>query len=130
MADGSWKSMQNIKPGDVIESYNPVTNKTYPNVVISVPIYAANVLITINNELTTDGFEVFYVNSSGAYQWVHASDLKVGDRILNPLTGTNIPVVTISVRNTGNHVVPIYDILGTSGNDYIVDGGYLADKVT
>ena len=128
MADGTWENIINIKSGDVIESYNVKTNKEYPNVVIDVPVYTTKVLYTINSNLTTDGFEVFYTNINGTYQWIHASNLKVGQNIMNPITGKYIKIKTISVLNS-NVSVSLYDIIGASGNDYIVDGGYLADKL-
>ncbi len=129
MADGTWKNIMNIKPGDVIESYNTKTNKEYPNVVIYVPIYTTKVLYTINSNLITDGLEVFYTDTNGTLQWVPASNLKVGENILNPLTGKYINVKTIYKTPTGNYTAYVYDIIGASGNDYIVNGGYLADKV-
>lgn len=117
-----------IQTGDVIESYNVQTNKLYPNVVIDTLKYSANTLYTINGQVTSDGFESFYTNNSGTYEWIAAKDLKVGESILDPQTNKYITIHIITIQNL-SQPESVYDIIGATGNDYIIEGGYLADKV-
>ncbi len=52
----------------------------------------------------------------------------MGDTILDPMTHKSITVSLITIQNLSN-MEPVYDLLGATGNDYIVNGGYLADKL-
>ena len=105
-------------------SYDTRSGKFYTNTVIK----NINFLVTgeylINNEIGTDQGEVFYTSNG---TWTHPNDLKVGDTILDPLTNSWINVT--SVTYTPNQI-RVYDLIESSGNNFIVDGGYLADAVT
>ncbi len=110
-------------------SYDPANHKMYPNVVLAVPVFEIGGTYTINNNVTTDGFEAFYVLRNGTYTWVHTSNLTVGDQIYDPLTGSSLRVNSIKIKNLGCICGRVYDIIGASGNNFIVKGGYLADKL-
>lgn len=120
MASGTTKQIKDIVPGDVVMSYDTATGKLYPNVVLKTINFTVHGEYIINNKVRTDGGEVFYTHDG----WVFASQLKVGDEILNPTTGAWIPVSSVSYENI---YIKVYDIVCASGNSFMVDGGYLAD---
>ncbi len=127
LANGAWIPIQYVKPGYVVMSYNTNTSQLYPNIVVAAPVYSSNTIYTINNNVSTDGFEVFYVKVNNTETWVHASDLKVGEEIYNPLAKKFITIKSITVTPYSSSI-PVYDIVGSEGNDFVVNGGYLADK--
>jgi hypothetical protein len=129
MADGKWVPIESIKIGSVVLSYNPSTSKLYPNVVVARFNYSSNTIYVINGNLSTDAYESFYAMRNGSYSWVRASQLKIGDQIYDPLTGSDIIVESIKISHY-NISIPVYDIIGSEGNNFIVSGGYLVDKVS
>ncbi len=96
----------------------------FSNTVLLVVNFTVNGQYTINNLIGTDAGEVFYTSNG---TWVHPNDLKVGDKILNPITTSWINVTSVSYSQ---RTVKVYDLIGSSGNDFIVAGGYLADLIT
>jgi len=115
MADGSYQQISSIKPGDIVMSYDTANHKMYPNVVLAVPVFDVFGVYTLNNNVTTDGFESFYVMRNGTGTWVHTSNLTVGDEIYNPLTGSYLKVNSIKFTNFGSNNELVYDIIGASG---------------
>ena len=113
-----------IQPGESVLSYDTKTKKMYSNTVLKVVNFTVSGEYFINGMMGTDFGEVFYTSNG---TWTHPNDLKVGDKILDPLTNSWINVT--SVTYTQNQV-RVYDLIESSGNDFIVDGGYLADSTT
>ena len=124
MANGTSIPISQIQPGEALLSYNTKSGKFYTNTVVKVINFTVNGEYLINNLIGTDAGEVFYTSNG---TWIHPNDLKVGDKILNPITNSWINVTNVSYAP---RPVMVYDIIGSSGNDFIVAGGYLADSVT
>ncbi len=69
-------------------SYNPYTNKFYPNVVLKVVHFNVTTIYIINNNITTNAREIFYVfmnNSTENGIWMKTPELKVGYYLYNPI---------------------------------------------
>jgi len=128
LANGSWTPIEDIKAGDIVFSYNTITKQLYSDVVLERPVYLVNQTYTINNNTITDKYEYFYTKlSNGTMKWISAPNLTIGDEIFNPLTNNFILVNSITITNNTN--VLVYDLILNAGNNYIVNGGYLADKM-
>jgi len=128
LANGNWTSIENIKAGDIVLSYNTATKQIYSDEVLERPVYLVNQTYTINNNTITDKYEYFYTKlSNGTMKWISAPNLTIGDEIYNPLTSNFILVNSITITN--NTSVYVYDLILNAGNNYIVNGGYLADKI-
>ncbi len=124
LANGTYGYIQDLQPGEAVLSYNVKSGNFYTNTVVKVINFTVNGEYLINNLIGTDSGEVFYTSSG---TWVHPNDLKVSDKILDPLTNTWINVTSVTYTPS---TVKVYDIIGSSGNDFVVDGGYLADVFT
>ena len=128
LANGTWMPIENIKAGDIVFSYNTMTKQLYSDVVLERPVYLVNQTYTINNNTITDKYEYFYTKlSNGTMKWISAPNLTIGDEIFNPLTNNFILVNSITITN--NTSVLVYDLILKNGNNYIVNRGYLADKI-
>jgi len=129
MANGATEQIWNIKPGDVVLSYDPETNNFYPNVIVATVHYNVYQLYYINGKMIiTDSSELFFVSRNGQESWVSAQNLKVGDMLLNPVTKQGIVVNSIKIENLKTPTV-VYDLIGAQGNNFIADG-VLADEIT
>ena len=124
LANNTYQYIQDIHPGEAVLSYNTKTGKFYTNTVVKVINFTVIGEYMINNLIGTDSGEVFYTSSG---TWVHSNDLKIGDKILNPITNSWINVTSVAYLP---EEITVYDIIGSSGNNFIVDGGYLADSTT
>jgi len=122
LANGTNIPVSEVKPGDILLSYNLVTHELQPSSVSEVKAFTANNKYIFNGKLDTDGTEVLYLNG----KWARAYTAKVGDKLFDPLTGKNITITSIQVLNTGGTV---YDLIGSPVNDYI-GNGFLIDKVS
>lgn len=123
LTNGTETSIEQIKPGYSILSYDTQTNKFYDNVVLKVINFTAYGEYLINGNIGTDANELFYTNGT----WTSASDLNAGDKIYDPLTNTSITITSISYVPKS---ITVYDIIGSSGNNMLVGKGYLADAET
>jgi len=128
MANGATEQIWNIKPGDVVLSYDPETNNFYPNVIVATVHYNVYQLYDINGKIITDSSELFFVSRNGQKSWVSAQNLKVGDMLLNPVTKQGIVVNSINIENLEAPAV-VYDLIGAQGNNFIANG-VLADQTT
>ncbi len=124
LANNTYQYIQNMHPGEAVLSYNTKTGKFYTNTVVKVINFTVIGEYKINNLIGTDSGEVFYTSSG---TWVHPNDLKIGDKILNPITNSWINVTSVAYLP---EEITVYDVIGSSGNNFIVDGGYLADSTT
>jgi len=129
MANGATEPISQIKPGDVVLSYDPETNTFYPNVIVATVHYNVYQIYYINGgEIITDSGELFFVSRNGQKSWVSAQNLKVGDILLDPVTNQGIVVNSINIENLKTPIV-VYDLLGAQGNNFIANG-VLADTLT
>jgi len=116
MANGSTEEVQNLKVGDMVLSYNLQTNKIVPAVVISIKSLYVNNEYIINNNLTVDSSEDLIVNGTNML----AQNLKIGDKLFDPITKENITVTSIEIKR--NVSIKMYDVNTAPIDDYIVDG--------
>jgi len=121
--DGSTIPIQDLKPGDVMLSYDLINHRFYPNIVESVVNYTVRGEYVINGNVGTDAAELFYTKNG----WTAAQNLTIGESVLNPLSGSWIPIKSIDYYNV---TLREYDILGSYSNNWMVDGGYLSDPVS
>jgi len=129
MANGATKQIWEIKPGDVVLSYDPETHNFYPNVIVATVHYNVYQIYEINGgKIITDSAELFFVSRNGQKSWVSAQNLKVGDLLLNPVTNQGIVVNSINIKNLKTPTV-VYDLVGAQGNNFIANG-VLADGIT
>jgi len=128
MANGTTEPIAQIKPGDIVLSYNPETNTFYPNVVVVTAHYAVSSIYIINGEIVTDAKEIFFVSRNGHREWIAAENLRVGDKLIDPTTNGEMVISSIRVENLTEPVI-MYDLLGAQGNNFIANG-VLADVTT
>lgn len=122
LTNGKTTNIASVKPGEFVMSYNPKTRQFFPNLVLANTHYMIYKVYVINNYTLTGPGETFYVYSSGtgAYVPTPASDLVVGDYLLNPTNNSNVRVNSLKIYN-GTGVV-VYDIVLAGGNSFIVNG--------
>ena len=116
MANGSAEEVQNLKVGDMVLSYNLQTNKIVPAVVISIKSLYVNNEYIINNNLIVDSSEDLIVNGTNML----AQNLKIGDKLFDPITKENITVTSIEIKR--NVSIKMYDVNTAPIDDYIVNG--------
>ncbi len=120
LANGTVAPVESLRPGDVVLSYNILTHKFVPDIILeNVRLVSHNEYI-INSHIETDAGESFYTNKG----WLYASQLKVGDELYAPLNNTFIPITSIKIIQNTSFVE--YDLIGSTLNNFIADG-YLAD---
>ncbi len=123
MADGQYKNIESIKPGDAVMSYDFKSGTLVPNIVVQVVNFTGKHVYLINGALQTDAGELFYVRGQG---WVSAANLTVGDGITDPVSGGYILVSSIKMSDSNT---TFYDALGTISNNFVA-AGYLSDFCT
>jgi hypothetical protein len=129
MANGTLMQIQNIQAGDVVLSYNTQTGKIYPNIIQEKLVYNVSEIYIINSNTTTDGAEVFYTMHNNNESWISASNLRVGDSILNPITNKYTVITSIITESKNKNDYAVYDLVGSQSNNFIANN-YLADAVT
>jgi hypothetical protein len=129
MANGTLMQIQNVQAGDVVLSYNTQTGKIYPNIIQEKLVYNVSEIYIINSNTTTDGAEVFYTMHNNNESWISASNLRVGDSILNPITNKYTVITSIITESKNKNDYAVYDLVGSQSNNFIANN-YLADAVT
>lgn len=99
MDNGSRKSIEKVKAGDSITSYNTEMNKTITSKVTELIIHEKpdNGYLIINGILKVTPEHVMYING----QWVGAGTVKTGDTLLNSL-GEKIIVESVEKIDESN----------------------------
>ena len=128
MANDTTEPISQIKPGDVVLSYDPETNTFYPNVIVATVHFPVSKLYIINGKIVTDANEIFFVSKNGHREWIAAANLRIGDKLIEPKTNGEIVISSIIVENLTTPVI-VYDLLGAQGNNFIANG-VLADILT
>jgi hypothetical protein len=129
MANGTLMQIQNVQAGDVVLSYNTQTGKIYPNIIQEKLVYNVSEIYIINSNTTTDGAEVFYTMHNNNESWISASNLRVGDSILNPITNKYTVITSIITESKNKNSYVVYDLVGSQSNNFIANN-YLADAIT
>jgi hypothetical protein len=110
MADGTYKNIENIKPGEKVVSFNLVNKKTTFSKVEKLFRKIDSSYLIINNRLKLVPHQFIYVNG----KWEEAKNVKIGDNLLNS-EGKQEKVVSVS--NIVNENVLTYDLeLESIGN--------------
>ncbi len=120
MAAGYTKSIENIRPGDVVESYNQITCKaeskrvlqTFENETDEITKITTSAGDTINS---TPGHK-FYANG----KWLSAQDLRAGDILVN-VNGEQVIVEQVQHEILENPI-KIYNFEVADNNSYYVGG--------
>jgi len=121
MANGATEPIAQIKPGDIVLSYNPETNTFYPNVIVATVHFPVSRPYIINDKIVTDANEIFFVSRNGHREWIAAANLRVGDKLIEPATDGEMTITSIRIENSTTPVI-MYDLLGAQGNVFIADG--------
>ena len=115
LADGSTEAVSSVSIGTPVLGYNMLTKTLEPTIVISSDFHNTTTEYVINGNLKVDANEELIVNGTD----IHASNLKVGDQLFNPLTNKTITVSSINIIY-GNFT--LYDINTAPVDDYVVNG--------
>lgn len=105
MADGEYKEIQTVKPGDTIISFNLRNQKYTENKVAKLLIHPPikGEYLLVNHKLLVTPNHPIWANN---YGWKRAEDLMVGDILLTP-SGKQITVKTMQIfagENTVYHL--------------------------
>ncbi len=117
LSSGATVAASSVKPGMVIESYDPATGATVPSVVTGVYERTATDKYVFNNALQTDGSETMFIDG----RWMLASQVKVGDSYFDPQTGLTSKITSINITNFTTPQT-VYDFLGSPMDSYVADG--------
>ena len=127
MADGALRSAGEIKPGDVIATFNPLTGEIGPNPVLHVVPRGVQPCVQIK---TDDGRSFvcstthrIAVAGEGYYE---AADVQVGHTLV---TYTSCPAVVSSVESVDAQEVVTFTIDDATSRNYFADGVLAHNKV-
>jgi hypothetical protein len=125
MADGSKVSVQNLKVGDQMLGYNPITGRYTISTITSIKIVDASTMLVINTGTGTplrvdaSPTEILWTKlPDGTALWLPVTQLRVGDDLWTP--NGWVPVISIASITGGHHIM--YDITATDpyfANDYL-----------
>jgi hypothetical protein len=90
LADGSYKSIEDVKAGDSVMSYNMDEGKFIGASVVATTKHENDKYYIINDSMKVTTNHILMVNG----QWTTASDMKVGDYLLNA-NGNRVAVTSI-----------------------------------
>jgi hypothetical protein len=119
MADGSYKNIEDVRPGDSVLSYDVATGTLNPETVTELLAHPAahQTYVKINDKLTATANHLFW--RADDRLWVHAGTLAVGDTLIDENGNT----VTISSIVTFEGTDPTYNLhLTGPNNNYFVEG--------
>ena len=119
MADGSREPISKLKPGDLVEAYDPATGKTGPHRVTAVMVNrdpATEHLVLDTGAVETTPNHPFYTPDRG---WVEAGQLRAGEHV-RTATGTDAVVVRFTVDP---HPARMWDITVDGAHSFFVGSG-------
>ena len=115
LANGATETVSNVRTGTLVLGYNLLTKTLEPTMVMSTDFHNTTTEYIINGNLKVDAGEELIVNGTD----VHASNLKIGDYLFDPLTNHAVVVSSINIING---YFTLYDINTAPVDDYIVNG--------
>jgi hypothetical protein len=121
MADGTYKNIENIKPGEKVVSFDLVNKKITFSKVEKLFRKIDSSYLIINNRLKLVPHQLIYVNG----KWEEAKNVKIGDNLLNN-EGKQEKVVSVS--NIVNESVLTYDLELESVGNFFAEN-YLVKSV-
>ena len=105
--------VQDLKIGERVLSYDPITAKFFENKVTNIGVTNTSSILNIDNGLLyVSGLRdqpIYAQLPNGTAEWIMVGNLTTFDHILNPLDGSWVPVSSIQTL-TGNFTV--YEING------------------
>lgn len=119
MADGSYKAIQEIKPGDIVLSYNPRSSTVALEKVKELRVYKENPggYFLWNGTLKITGNHPVWVPANHA--WQRAETLKVGDQVLGPASK---PITLTSIEWVAGYFT-VYNLkLAGPNNTFFTEG--------
>ncbi|MFH1111938.1 MAG: S8 family serine peptidase [Patescibacteria group bacterium] len=120
MTDGTSKSIEKVKVGDLIMSYDEVTKQLKPDKIKKVFRHNTDQYLVINGQLEVTANHLVY--SDG--QWVEIGQLKIGDNLLN-FQGKPEKITSIEIIKK---VVQVYNLEVNSYHTYIAGGVVVHNK--
>lgn len=129
MADGTTRKVQSLKVGDILEGYDYQTHNLTSVELYNITETSVNQLLVINNgllKLTPTDQPIYMRNATYTGWLINPQDLKVGDQIFSPTTGSWITITSLTYE-IGNFKV--YDVRTTPFNNFIANGILLDIKV-
>jgi hypothetical protein len=95
MADGTLKAIETIRPGDIVLSYDLMSNQAVPETVTELLVHPETLdgYLVINNRLNVTGNHLMWAASRNA--WIRADHLMVGDQFVGA-DGTRETIHSIS----------------------------------
>jgi prepilin-type N-terminal cleavage/methylation domain-containing protein len=124
MADGNYKNIQDVKVGDMVLSYDSVTQKNVPEKVTKIFEHGREAIdhyLVINDSIKVTENHPFYLN--GSYQPIGLA--KLGDRLLN----SNGETVTITKIERINEPAPTYNLEVENTHNYYTNDILVHNKV-
>jgi hypothetical protein len=125
MADGSKVPVQNLKVGDQLLGYNPITGQYTVSTITSLKIVDASTMLVINTctgtplRVDASPTEILWTKlPDGTTLWLPVTQLRVGDDLWTP--NGWVPVTSIASIAGGHHIM--YDITATDpyfANEYL-----------
>jgi len=119
LANGSYKQIQDIRPGETIMSYDLLHQQAVPETVTELlthPNTKGGYLI-LNNRLNVTGNHLMWIANRNA--WVHAEDLTVGD-MLTHSNGSRETIASITHVNGTNTTYNLH--LTGDNHNYFAEG--------
>lgn len=79
LEDKSYKNIEDIKVGDVVESYNEITKEKLSGKVVNTFEHIADSYLVVNNKLQVTPNHLLFVEG----KWIEAGELKIGDSLFD-----------------------------------------------
>ena len=134
MSDGSQVSVQNLRAGMQLLSYDLISHQQATSTVtrlVTVEAHNQMVISTGTGQpliVDQNPAQKLYVRQSdGTVTLVAVTDLKVGNQVFDALSQTWVPITGLHYQNEGAHLM--YDISCTVPTNYIANGYLEPDKV-
>jgi hypothetical protein len=129
MADGSYKNIEEIRAGDLVESYDFGNNKIVTSNVIDVTHHdrtddMANVYVVINGDLQVTPNHPILVNG----KWMKAGTIKTGDTLVKIDKTKTLPLMIQSTQAIYKNV-PTYNIIVENQHCYLANNILVSDKM-
>jgi len=117
LADNSSLPIEQVRPGDMVLSYNEPTGNLEPALVLKTFKHQSRQHLVINKELKVTANHPLFVNG----QWLDAGEIKIGDELLRQ-DGQTVVVLSVE-KEAGDFLV--YNLEVDKNHNYFAEG-YLA----
>jgi hypothetical protein len=126
LSNGSSKSIEDIKVGDMVQGYDVSLDKLVPEKVLKTYIHidGGEPIIMINNMLKATANHPFYVEG----KWVSADKLKIGDK-LTYLNGHEVKNVSVMSLVPESPLDKVYNLTVSDQHDYFANGILVHNKL-